>query len=51
MSTQTRAESELDDALIMQSFKVRTTSLKMYICWIASITISEVISWLVLFTK
>jgi len=44
ISTQTIAESELDDALIIQGFKVRVISLKMCVCWIASITISEIIS-------
>jgi len=52
MLIQTTAESELDDTLIMWGFKVRVTSLKIYICWIASVTISEVtisevIGWLV----
>jgi len=51
ISTQTIAESKLDDTLIMWDFKVRTISLKMHICWIVSITISEIIGWLVLSAK
>jgi len=39
--TQTTAKLELDNALIIQGFEVRTTPLKMCICLMASSTISE----------
>ena len=51
ISTQTTAESELDNALIIQCFEVRTISLKMCICLMASSTISEIIGWLVFSVK
>jgi len=49
--TQTTAKLELDNALIIQGFKVRTTPLKMCICLMASSTISEVMGWLVFSIK
>ena len=51
MLIQTIAESELNDTLIMWDFEVRVTSLKICICWIVFITISEVIGWLVFSAK
>lgn len=51
ISTQTIAKLELNNALIMWGSKVRAISLKMCICWIASITTLEMINWLVFSIK
>jgi len=51
MLIQTTAESELDNALIIQGFEARVILLKIYICWMAFVTISEEIGCLVSSTK
>jgi len=51
ISTQTTAKLELNNALIIQGFEARTTSLKMCVCLMASLTISKVMDWLVFSVK
>ena len=51
ISTQTTAKLELNNALITQGFEARTTLLKICVCLMASLTISEVMDWLVFSVK